>query len=183
MKKIIVALAVMVMLPSFGMAMDQGWDRGPGMGMHHGAYQHCDRLAGPGLWAALNLSSEQSQKLKDLRASLVRESIPLRNEIRSKRFELRALWMQTNPDEGKILAKQKEMNALRSDLQEKVTKGRLEMRRVMTPEQQAQLTYFRSRSRAGTDHCTGCRFRGPSRGHHRIMMKALGWVTDIDGNW
>lgn len=52
--------------------------------------------------------------MKALRGSFLKEKIPLRNEFMSKRLELRALWMRTNPGEEKILAKQEEMNALRA---------------------------------------------------------------------
>jgi Spy/CpxP family protein refolding chaperone len=46
--------------------------------------------------------------------------------------ELKALWLQTNPDERKILEKQKEINGLRAQLQEKSIKNRLEMRKMLT---------------------------------------------------
>ena len=68
--------------------------------------------------------------MKALRESFLKEKIPLRNELMLKRLELRGLWMQTNPDEAKILAKQKEINALRAQFGEKVTKNRLEMRKI-----------------------------------------------------
>jgi Spy/CpxP family protein refolding chaperone len=74
-----------------------------------------------------------------MRESFFKETLPLRNDMQTKRLELRTLWVQTNPDQEKILAKQKEINALRAQLQEKSTKNRLEMRKVLTPEQQAQL--------------------------------------------
>ncbi len=158
MKKIIVALALILMMPGLGWAMVPGRDQGEGIKMHDRAFQR--------LSAALNLTPEQNQKLKEMREGLRKETIPLRNEMMSKRFELRALWMQANPDEGKILAKQKEIHALRSDLQEKITRGRLEMRKVLTPDQQAQLTFLLSRSRAWKDHYRGSRSRGPAHGHH-----------------
>jgi Spy/CpxP family protein refolding chaperone len=47
--------------------------------------------------------------------------------------------LNLTPEQEKILAKQKEIDALRTQLQEKATKNRLEMRKVLTPEQQAQL--------------------------------------------
>ncbi len=56
-----------------------------------------------------------------------------------KQLELKTLWAQTSPDQEKILAKQKEINALRTQMQEKGTMHRLEMRKILTPEQQAQL--------------------------------------------
>jgi Spy/CpxP family protein refolding chaperone len=74
-----------------------------------------------------------------MRESFFKENLPLRNEMQIKQLELRTLWAQTNPDQDKILAKQKEINAVKAQLQEKGTRHRLEMRKVLTPEQQAQL--------------------------------------------
>ena len=169
MKKIIVSLVMVVILPSVGLAMAQSWDRGPGMGMHYGPYPGGARSEGPAPWRALDLTPEQSQKMKDLRESFSKVSIPLRNEIRSKRFELQALWMQTNPDQDKILAKQKEIIALRSDLLEKATKNRLEMRKILTPEQQAKWTYLRSQSRPWRGYDSGYGF-GPGPAHYNEGM-------------
>jgi Spy/CpxP family protein refolding chaperone len=140
MKRMIVAVMVISLVATAGLAMAQGWGRGAGMG-----YGPCgpgyDPSYGPrGAWGpSLNLSAEQNQKIQAMRESFFKETLPLRNEMQTKRFELRALWSQTNPDQEKILAKQKEINALRAQLQEKATKNRLEMRKVLTPEQQAQL--------------------------------------------
>ncbi len=91
-------------------AVDLG--RGSGMGMGYGPRSDGPAKAGHGLWAALNLTPEQTEKMQALRKSFFEEALPLRNELMSKKFELKALWVQTNPDEGKILAKQKEINAL-----------------------------------------------------------------------
>ena len=67
-----------------------------------------------------------------------KDTLPLRNELMTKQLELRTLWSQTTPDQEKILAKQREINTLKGQLQEKATKHQLEMRSVLTPEQQAQ---------------------------------------------
>ena len=152
MKKIFFSVAMVVVMASVGLAMAQGRDRGPGMGMHSGPYPGGARPEGAAPWRALDLTPEQTQKMKDLRESFSKVSIPLRNEIGSKRFELQALWMQTNPDQDKILAKQKEIIALRSDLLEKATKNRLEMRKILTPEQQAKWIHLRSQSRSWGGH-------------------------------
>jgi Spy/CpxP family protein refolding chaperone len=143
MKKMIVAVMVVGLLASAGLAMAQGWGRGHGYGPCGAG--PCGPGYGPdygprGAWGpGLNLSAEQNQKIQAMRESFFKETLPLRNEMQTKRLELRTLWAQTNPDQEKILAKQKEINALRAQLQEKSTKNRLEMRKVLTPEQQAQL--------------------------------------------
>ena len=126
--------------------MAQGWGRGmgygPGPGMGYGSEQGMGH--GPrGSWGAnLNLTPEQTQKLQAMRESFFKESLPLRNEMQIKKLELSTLWAQTNPDQEKILAKQKEINSLRAQMQEKGIKHRLEMRKILTPEQQAQVTAF-----------------------------------------
>lgn len=104
---------------------------GPGYGM------------GPNALAKLNLTDEQVAKTQTLREAHLRETIPPRNQLFSKRAELRLLWTQTSPDQEKIIAKQKEINELRGQLQEKATRYRLEFHKILTPEQQARLMAYR----------------------------------------
>lgn len=144
MKKMIVALMVVALVATAGMAMAQGWGRGMGYGSGYGPGPDAP-CYGPGYGPrgsygpALNLTAEQNQKIQAMSESFFKETLPLRNEMQVKQLELRTLWAQTNPDQEKILAKQKEVNALRAQLQEKRTQHQLEMRKVLTPEQQAQL--------------------------------------------
>jgi len=153
MKKVIIAVLAVAVLAVSGLAMAQGWGggpgmgRGPGMGMGYGPYDPGygprGQGYGPGGWAArLNLTPEQTQKMQALRDGFFKDTIPLRNEMMVKKLELRTLWAQPKPDEAKILAKQKEINALRAQMQEKGTKFRLEGRSILTPEQQAQVGSF-----------------------------------------
>jgi Spy/CpxP family protein refolding chaperone len=146
MKKIMVAVMMVAILATAGLAMAQDCEKGPGMGMSYGPHSGGARSGGHALWRALNLTPEQAQQMGALRESFFKETLPLRNDLMSKKLELRSLWLQTNPDEEKILAKQKEISALRAQLQEKGTKNRLEMRKVLTPEQQAQLANLRGRA-------------------------------------
>ena len=77
--------------------------------------------------------------MQALQESFFKEIFPLRKDLQTKRLEMRVLWAENPPDQAKILAKQKEINQLREQIQEKATKFRLETRQVLTPEQQAQL--------------------------------------------
>jgi Spy/CpxP family protein refolding chaperone len=146
MKKMIVALMVVALLATAGMAMAQGWGRGMGYGPGPGAgYGPGSGMGyGPkGSWGpALNLTAEQNQKIQAMREGFFKETLTLRNEMQTKQLELRTLWAQTNPDQEKILAKQKEVNSLKAQMQEKGTRHRLEMRKILTPEQQAQIGAF-----------------------------------------
>ena len=54
------------------------------------------------------------QKLEALLEGFLKETISMRHGLVLKEVELRTLWLQTNPEEGKILAKEKEINALRA---------------------------------------------------------------------
>ncbi len=182
MKKMIIAVMVVALFATAGVAMAQGLGKGPGMGMGYGPHSGGPSFAGPGLWGAFNLTPEQVEKMKALRKSFLEQVLPLRNELKSKKFELKALWVQRNPDEGKILAKQKEINALKAQLQEKVTKNRLEMRKILTPEQQAQLVSLLGRHRVGHRYGGGCEF-GPSSRHHHHYHHDEGMGMDYGPRW
>ena len=175
MKKIMVAVMMVALLAAGGLVMAQGYEKGPGMGMGYGPHSG-GHLGSHRLWRALNLTPEQVEKMKALRKSFFEKALPLRNDLRSKKFELKALWLQPNVDEEKILAKQKEINALRDQLQEKATRNRLEIRRILTPEQQAKLISLRSQHwhryhkwHRHHRYGRGCGF-GPGPGHHRHEM-------------
>jgi len=172
MKKIIVAVMMAAIMATAGLAMGQGQAKGPGMG--YGPYSGGARSGGPGPWGALNLTPEQVEKMSALRGSFFKEKIPLRNELMSKRLELRALWVQTNPDEEKILAKQKEINGLRAQLQEKATKNRLEILKILSPEQRAQWQAYKSSFRHGRGYGRRCGF-GPGPGYGRGMGYGPRW--------
>ncbi len=136
MKTIFALVGVMALLTFPISAMAQGW----GMGMHQGLGYGPSWM---GRWASsLNLNNEQMQKLEALHERFLKETISMRNDLALKEVELRTLWLQTNPEEGKILAKEKEINTLRSQIQEKGTKYLLEGRKVLTPEQQAKVATF-----------------------------------------
>lgn len=137
MKKTILIVLAITVLATASLVFAQGWGRGAGMGIGAAPYALgiCPGVTG----ASLNLTPEQIQKMQALREAHWKEIAPLQNELMSKRLELRSLWVQPNPDQEKILAKQKEINALTERIQERLTKQNLEMRQVLTPEQQAKL--------------------------------------------
>ena len=169
MKKLIVGFMVVALVATAGIAMAQGWGRGMGYGPGPGAGYGPGSGMGYGPMGssgpALNLTAEQNQKIQTMREGFFKETLPLRNEMQTKQLELRTLWAQTNPDQDKILAKQKEINALRAQLQEKGTRHRLEMRKIFTPEQQAQIGAFGPGFGPGAGQGMGMRGGfGPGRG-------------------
>ena len=108
---------------------------GPGFGRGFG---------GPGFGSPPipNLTAEQSAQIQALRDSFLKEMEPLQNVLWTKRTELRTLWSNPNTDPAEITAKQKEIWDLQSNLQEKAANLSLDIRKVLTPEQLAQLPAF-----------------------------------------
>jgi Spy/CpxP family protein refolding chaperone len=119
-----VLLGVLLTTPVF--AFGPGEDRG-----------EC-RCRKPELWK-LNLSDEQKTKIKALISENQKVMIPLREKMFDKSVALRRLWSQANPDKNKITAAQKEVRILRDEMQDRVTAMRLEIRKILTPEQNEKL--------------------------------------------
>jgi Spy/CpxP family protein refolding chaperone len=148
-------LVAAIAIPVF--AYDRGWGKGRGMGVRPEARQapSCENIP--------NLTPEQATKLKELREQHEKDVLPLRNELIAKRAELRNLWSQGDSDEAAIKAKQQEMNDLRNKLQDIKTGYRLEVGKILTPEQQAQL----QSSRPGWSY-SGDAKRPGARGYGRM---------------
>ena len=114
-----VALIAVTALATFAFAY------GPGPGRGHGGAG----CYGPetSFLSRLNLTSEQTAKINTLREAFLKDTKPLKDKMFSKRGDLKLLWLQTNPDQNKIMATQKEIRALRDQMQDKVTAYRLDV--------------------------------------------------------
>jgi len=137
MKKLTIAmttLLVVALLATTAFAWGRGWGRGPGAGFCGGPDERA--------FSQLNLTADQTAKIKALREAHLKDVTPLREKMFSKRNELRLLWLKDNPDEAKILAVQKEMRALRDQLEDKRTSHRIAAFKVLTPEQQQKMQAF-----------------------------------------
>lgn len=104
MKKLLTVMAVLVLavavaVPSFAY---RGW-RG------HGDGPCADVTKVPGL----NLTVEQKAKLTDMQAAHLKDIKPLRDQLYSKKGNLRLLWLEKNLDQAKITALDKEIRAIR----------------------------------------------------------------------
>lgn len=99
------------------------WAQPWGMKGHGGHGGHWDKFA--------NLTPEQAGKLFDLRQKFLDDTASLRKDMIVKGAELRALWRAENPDEKQILAKLKEINAVKAKLQEKVVPFRIEVKKIL----------------------------------------------------
>jgi len=95
----------------------RGHQRTPGHWGYHGKFA--------------NLTPEQVGKLFDLRQKFMDDTAGLRKDMLVKRAELRTLWQADNPDEKQIVAKLKEINAVRDKLQPKTIALRLEVKKIL----------------------------------------------------
>lgn len=128
------AVAVGLLLTSQAFAWGPG--RGPGAG------RDCGYRGEAGL-EKLALTDEQKAKIEALQDANYKAARPVREKMFDKSVELRRLWLQANPDKDKIAAAQKELRTLRNEMEDKVTALRLEIRKVLTPEQNEKLANSR----------------------------------------
>ncbi len=162
MKKLATVLGVMLLVvvmtvPVF--ARGSKWEKDPGMKPGRNM-ESCAVFN-------LNLTTEQSEKIRSFRETHLKEVMPLRNQLFGKRAELRLLWVQINPDKSKIVSMQKEISDLQYRIREKKTSYRLEIRKILTPEQQAKLILIRS----GKGKSSGTGMGGNQ--HHKSGL--MGW--------
>jgi Spy/CpxP family protein refolding chaperone len=136
MKKIVIIglslILAMILVAAVAMAWGPGFGRGVGMGPGYGP---------PGNVFA-NLTPEQSAKIQALQQAHLQGIAPVQQELLAKGTELRSLSLNANADPAVITAKQKEIWDLRSKLQEMTNNLRLQIREVLTPDQQAQFDSF-----------------------------------------
>ena len=149
-----VVMGVFLAVPAFAFGPGEGRCPGNGNGSGNSPGYHCDAV-----WEKLNLSGEQKAKIEALQTATEKEVRPIRENIFDKSVELHRLWLQANPDKDKITAAQKEVRKLRDSMDDKVTTMRLEIRKVLTPEQNEKLA--NSRWGRGMGHGPRGGMRGP----------------------
>jgi hypothetical protein len=69
----------------------------------------------------MNLTDIQKAQLQPKHDAFMVEMNPLRDELFSKKVELRQLWTKANPSQAEISAKQQEIHAIQSQMQKRVT--------------------------------------------------------------
>jgi Spy/CpxP family protein refolding chaperone len=132
MKKTIIITALLILTLGWVFAAEaQWWGRGGG-----------GRGAGPG-WKddtlGLNLTQNQTTKLNTLRQAFWKDTSNLNVKIDQRQLELNSLLLEPNPDSGKVTKLQKDISDLQLQLNEKRVFYQLDARKILTPEQIAQL--------------------------------------------
>lgn len=93
----------------------------------------------PDLLSKLKLSGDQESEIQALRKTVIEKVSPLRSSLFQIKGELKDLWVQNKPDESRIKEKQKEIRLIRDQIKDKVTNYSLELKKLLTPEQNSQL--------------------------------------------
>jgi zinc resistance-associated protein len=108
---VVMALVLALSLSLAAAASARPWGPGPGRGM-------------------MNLTPEQAGKIFDLKHKFMNDTADLRKQMCIKRAELAALWKAEKPDQNAIVAKEKEINALRGKMLDKRVALRLEASKI-----------------------------------------------------
>jgi zinc resistance-associated protein len=97
---------------------------------------------GPGWrsdFSGINLTEDQQKKLDTLYQAYGKDVAKLNNKLGQKQLEMNNLLLEPNPDQSRVASLQKELSGLQSDLNDKRMTYQLEARKILTPEQVAQL--------------------------------------------
>lgn len=81
------------------------------------------------------LTSDQIKKIQELNRKFIEETAQLRGNLLTKRLELKSLWKNPNSDPETIKNKEKELREIQNQLRNKEIEKRLEVRKILTPEQ------------------------------------------------
>ena len=156
MKKTVIALSLTAAM-LFG---THAYAQGPGFGPGPGGMES-QEFRGPG--RRLNLTPEQEAKIQELRRNFRTENAQLIGSIVTKRLELQSLWTDPKAESKAIQDKERELRDLQNQMKDKRVQLRLEVRRLLTPE---QLSRFGSSWVAGKGFCGG----------HRIGAEMGPWM-------
>ena len=134
---IFLATAVLAVSPDANSAGAQAPSSG------HGQFGCGDLRGGPGsgfrgghgISSYLGLTQEQKDKMRELRNHYDTDTHDLRYDIRLKRLEFQKLFTDPKVDDATLLAKEKELSALRVKLMDRKAEMKIAWRRILTPEQ------------------------------------------------
>jgi len=150
MRKMLMIGAALALASSLACAQGQGY--GPGYGQGRGM------MGGPGMggygpgmmggygaggmFAALNLSDEQREKISAIQEAQRQKNWATMGEVRSEQFKLRGMYGTEKLDADKLVAQQKKVDELRQQMLKSRVEAHNQIAAVLTPEQRKQLRQF-----------------------------------------
>lgn len=101
----------------------------------------------PGMTDQLELTDAQQEKMKSLRSAFEKDAARLRAELEVAQIELREVMEQTNPSASDARSKAQKVSEARARLFERTVAFQVEMKNVLTPEQQKKAEELRQQMR------------------------------------
>jgi Spy/CpxP family protein refolding chaperone len=120
-----------------------GGGYGPGMmGGGYGPGMMGGYGPGGGMFAALNLSDEQREKIFAIQEAHRKKNWATMGEVRAEQFKLRGLYGTEKLDSDKLVTQQKKVDELRQQMLKSRVETHNQIAAVLTPEQRKQLRQF-----------------------------------------
>jgi Spy/CpxP family protein refolding chaperone len=140
----ILAIGALALASSLVMAQGYGPGYGQGRGMMGGGYGPgmMGGYGGGGMFAALNLSEEQREKVFAIQEAQRKKNWATMGEVRAEQFKLRGMYGTEKLDSDKLVAQQKKVDELRQQMLKSRVEAHNQMAAVLTPEQRKQLRQF-----------------------------------------
>lgn len=95
----------------------------------------------------LNLTKDQTDKMKKIRNTARKQNIPIKGDIQLKQMELQDLMAMDSPDKNAIAVKVKEIDALRTQIKLNKMNARIDCRNVLTKDQKDKIEQMRTQRR------------------------------------
>ena len=122
--------------PGYGPGMMGGY--GPGMGGYGPGYGGGRGFGPGGGLAALNLSSEQRDKIAAIQEENRRKNWDAMGQIRAEQFKLRQMYNADKVDSNAVAEQQKKVDELRRQVLKSRVDARNQITAILTPEQRKQ---------------------------------------------
>jgi zinc resistance-associated protein len=108
----------------------------------------------------VNLTQEQTAKLESLQSAYFKDTATVRSDMYKKELELQSLMLDPNADAGKAKKVQADISALESQVEQKYIQYQIDARKILTPEQIAQLPPGCGMGLGNMSGGKGCGMRG-----------------------
>jgi len=131
-KTAILLVIILFAIFLFSLTFAADWGRGHGHGGSPGDEGDITTIS------ELELADKQVSQIRALREAHLRDVKPFQDRMRAKRQELKVLWLQSAPDQDRIIVLKKEIGNLRDLMQGKMNDYRRAIFEILTPEQQSK---------------------------------------------
>ncbi len=131
MKRHVITAALVILTLVWTFDAQAGWGR------------NCNKPAAwQGMWnctPGVTLTTEQSNNLNSLQQSFFKDTAALKTKLAEKRLAMNSLLLEPVPDSDKVIHLQKETSDLQARYDEKILSYQLQARKILSPDQIAQL--------------------------------------------